>query len=343
MADETTQPADRLAHSEPVPNGPESAESPLPPGRILKPGTRKIDAHDFRNPAFLAEVELRRLRSLHEEFVRYLGARLSLHLRMDFGLKVASLSTQAYAKFTGSLSHPIHLSLFKVDPLTGVGILGINARLALTIADRLLGGRGNSVKAGRELTEIEIALIEDVVLAVLAEWCGQWKAEQELRPSIMGHETSGRFLQTLPRDAVMLAVTLECTFGDCSEQIQLGIPYHTIEPLVKKMQARSQAAPVVKPAATRAQWQPAYDRITMPVRAEWEAFELTLREVCSLRVGDVLEMPPALCAETRVLLNGSAKFVGTVGLDTDRVAVQLTRKLSPEDSFHAQPDGRKVP
>jgi flagellar motor switch protein FliM len=50
-----------------------------------------------------------------------------------------------------------------------------------------------------------------------------------------------------------------------------------------------------------------------------------------------------MCHETRVLLSGTPKFLGTVGLDTDRVAIQLTRKLSAEESSHAKPDGRKVP
>jgi flagellar motor switch protein FliM len=59
-------------------------------------------------------------------------------------------------------------------------------------------------------------------------------------------------------------------------------------------------------------------------------------------VGDVIEMLPTMCSETRVLLNGTPKFVGTVGLDTDRVAVQLTRKLATEEPFHAKPDGRQV-
>jgi flagellar motor switch protein FliM len=81
----------------------------------------------------------------------------------------------------------------------------------------------------------------------------------------------------------------------------------------------------------------------VPVRAEWEACEISLREISSLRVGDVLELPSALFDRTQVLLNGVPKFVGTVGLDTDRVAVQLTRKiLSPEEeSAHAKSDGRK--
>jgi flagellar motor switch protein FliM len=310
--------------------------------RSEQDGGLKVEAYDFRNPAFLSEVELRRLRLLHEDFIRYLSARLSLYLRMEFGLKMAKLTTVAYSKFTESLPNPTHLCLFKVEPLTGVGILDVNPRLALTIADRLLGGRGHSVKAERYLTEIEVALVEDVIVILLEEWCAQWKNEQELRPLIIGHENNGRFLQTSPKDAIVLAMTLEANFGDCSEQIQIGLPYYTIEPVVKKMQVRRQKDTVIAPAKKRASWQASYDGITVPVRAEWQTLELSLRELCSLTVGDVIEMQPAIFSDTRVLLNGMPIFVGTVGLDTDRVAVQLTRKLPLEESLHInKSDGRK--
>ncbi len=310
---------------------------------VNEAGAPKVEPYDFRNPAFLSEAELRRLRLLHEDFIRYLSARLSLYLRMEFGLKMAKLTTVTYSKFTDSLPNPTHLSLFKVDPMIGVGILDINPRLALTIADRLLGGRGHSVKAERYLTEIEIALIEDVILIMLEEWCGQWKTEQELHPAIIGHENNGRFLQTSPRDAIMLALALECNFGDCSEQIQIGVPYYTIEPVVKRMQARRQKDTAVTTTVKRAEWHPAYEHVMVPVRAEWQALELTLREVASFRVGDVIEMRPEICGETRIVLNDSPKFIGTVGLDTDRVAVQISHKIPSEESLsHAKPDGRKV-
>ncbi|MBL9215140.1 MAG: FliM/FliN family flagellar motor switch protein [Opitutaceae bacterium] len=303
----------------------------------------KVEAYDFRNPAFLSEVELRRLRLLHEDFIRYLSARLSLFLRMEFGLKMAKLTTLSYSKFTESLPSPTHLCLFKAEPLVGVGVLDLNPRLALTIADRLLGGRGHSVKAERYLTEIEVALVEDIIVIMLEEWCAQWKTEQDLHPLIIGHENNGRFLQTSPKDAVILALTLEASFGDCSEQIQVGVPYYMIEPLVKQMQARRQKDAAVSTAAPKAAWQKSYDHITMPVRAEWEAFELSLREITSLRVGDVIEMPAAILQQTRVLLNGAPKFLGSVGLDTDRVAIQLTQKLPPQGEPHpsVSPHGRK--
>lgn len=323
----------------------QEAPAATPAGGVLRdaPGAnRRVASYDFRNPAYLSEAELRRLRIIHEEFIRYLSARLSLYLRMDFGLKLADLTTVTYVKFTETLPKPTHLSLFKVEPLIGVGVLELSPRLALTISDRLLGGRGHSVKADRHLTEIEIALVEDVANILLEEWCAQWKGESGLRPVIVGHESSGQFLQTSARDAAFVALTLECSFGDCAEQIRLGVPYFMIEPIMKRMQARHQKDTDATGKVRRAEWQPSYDGISIPVRAEWDAFEISLREVARLRVGDVLEVQPSVCAETRLLLNGNAKFVGTVGLDSDRVAVQLTRKLSPEENFHAQFDGRKV-
>ncbi len=303
----------------------------------------KVEAYDFRNPAFLSEVELRRLRLVHEDFIRYLSARLSLFLRMEFGLKMAKLTTVNYSKFTESLPSPTHICLFKAEPLTGVSVLDINPRLALTIADRLLGGRGHSVKTERYLTEIEVALLDDVVHMILEEWCHQWKGEQELTPLIVGHENSGRFLQTSPKDAVVLAMTLEANFGDCSEQIQIGVPYYTIEPLVRRMQARRQKdANVTATVAKRASWQEAYATIAMPVRAEWDTFEVSLREITDLRVGDVIEMPAEQLRQTNLLLNGVPKFLGTVGLDSEHIAVQLTARLAAAgttDNSH----GRKNP
>lgn len=298
--------------------------------------TPKIESYDFRNPAFLTEVELRRLRILHEDFIRYLSARLSLFLRMEFSLKMAKLTTVSYQKFTEALPSPTHLCLFKAEPLMGVGILDLNPRLALTIADRMLGGRGHSVKAERFLTEIEAGLLEDIITIILEEWCGQWKAEQELHPQIIGHETNGRFLQTSPKDSVILALSLEADFGDCAEQIQIGVPYYTIEPLVKSMQTRRQKDTNVNTEiASKGQWQPIYERINVPVCAEWDAFELTLREITALRVGDVIEMPASIIDKTRITLNSVPKYEGSVGLDSDRVAVKLSRRLSEENIPHA--------
>ena len=121
-------------------------------------GTRadlpKVQTYDFRQPVFLSEAELRRLRLLHEDFARYLSARLSLYLRMDFGVKLARLATATYSSFTDALANPTHLSVFRVEPLSGAGVLDVNPRLALTIADRLLPGPADHGQAGDRADDV---------------------------------------------------------------------------------------------------------------------------------------------------------------------------------------------
>lgn len=300
----------------------------------------KIETYDFRNPVFLTEVELRRLRLLHEDFIRYLTARLSLFLRMEFALKMSKLTTLTYQKFTDNLPNPTHLCLFKAEPLLGVGIIDINPRLALTLVDRMLGGRGHSVKLERYLTEIEIALLEDIIMIILEEWCHQWKHEKELHPQVIGHENNGRFLQTSPKDAIVLGLTLEANFGDCAEQIQIGVPYYTIEPMVKTMQARRQKDSGPGGVHAKAEWKPIYEHITIPARAQWNAFEISLREVSNLRVGDIIEMPAGIVEQTEVTLSGAPKFMGTVGVDGEKVAVKLTKKITAPAESKPKSHGR---
>jgi flagellar motor switch protein FliM len=61
-----------------------------------------------------------------------------------------------------------------------------------------------------------------------------------------------------------------------------------------------------------------------------------------LRVGDIIELPSNLFDETRVLLNGTPKFIGRIGLEGDHAAVQITRKI-PTQPTHASLDGRQNP
>lgn len=307
--------------------------------RVTGPAIPKIEDYDFRNPVFLTEIELRRLRLIHEDFIRYLTARLSLFLRMEFSLKMSKLTTLTYTKFCESLPSPTHLVLFKADPLTGVGVLDFNPRLALTVVDRLLGGRGHSVKVERYLTEIEISLLEDIIAVILEEWCGQWKWEKEMHPHLIGHETNGRFLQTSPRDAIVLLLTMEAAFGDCSEQITIGVPYYMIEPMVKSMQARRARDTAPATQVTAAAVSPLCEHITMPVQAAWPAFDASLRELLALRPGDLLQLPVGITEETRVDLGGTPKFIGHAGLTNDRVAVTITKTLPQEEISHARNHG----
>ena len=283
-----------------------------------------IQPYDFRHPLFLSATELRRLRIRHEDFIRALGARLSIYLRLEFSLQMSKLQTITYQKFTEALPNPSHLTLFKVEPLRGVGILDIHPRLGLTIVDRLLGGPAHSILADHDFSEIEMALLDQAVQLILAEWCHHWAGVQELRPIMLGHENNGRFLQTAPRDTIMLVLAMEAKVGDCLEQMQIALPCFTLEPLIRKLghingESTEEVAPV---SAVR--WNRNFDDVPVPVTAMWDDLKLTARDIVNLKVGDILPLDPKSVQQVKLRLADTPKFEGHLGTTDGKWAVAVT-------------------
>ena len=114
-------------------------------------------------------------------------------------------------------------------------MLDVNSHLSATVVDRILGGRGSTNPEERGLTDIEKALVEDFNQIILEEWCKQWHNTMSLTPSIIGTESSGKFLQTSPSDAMMLIMSMEASFGDVSGPMRIAVPYYTLEPVVSRL------------------------------------------------------------------------------------------------------------
>jgi flagellar motor switch protein FliM len=297
----------------------------LKPGETTETKAKDtIQPYDFRHPVFLSAGELRRLRLRHEEFIRALAARLSIYLRLEFTLQMSKLQTISYQKFAESLPNPTYLSLFKVEPLRGIGVLDIHPRLGLTIVDRQLGGPAQSITAEHELSEIEVALLDQSVHLILAEWCNHWTAVQELRPVLLGHENNGHFLQTAPRDTTMLVLAMEAKLGDCLEQIQIALPCFTLEPLIRKLGNVTDAPPDDTPLPTRIKWNRNFDDVPVALTAIWDDLEMSARDVANLKPGDILPLDPRSARQVQLRLAGQLKFQGQLGTTGGKWAVAVT-------------------
>jgi flagellar motor switch protein FliM len=290
------------------------------------PAKESFQPYDFRHPGFLSPGELRRLRLRHEEFVRALSARLSIYMRLEFSLQLSKLHLVAYKKFTEALPNPAHLSLFKAEPLRGIGILDIHPRLGLTIVDRLLGGPAQSAAATHEFSEIEMALLDQAVQLVLGEWCSHWAGVEELLPTLLGHETNGQFLQTALHDTVMLALVMDAKLGDCSEKMQLVLPCSMLEPLIRKIRqsTESELDPPRPASAPALKWKRAFDDVPVAVTALWDDVVLTAREVANLKPGDILPLDPRCTRRVKLRLADTPKFQGSLGTTGDKWAVAVT-------------------
>ena len=286
-----------------------------------------VKKYDFTNPIVLSDADLSKLRTKSEQFVYYLSGHLSMFLRTEFNLELEDLSADLYSNFTQSIKTPSCISLFKIQELNGVCLLDVNSHLSVTVVDRILGGRGSTNPEERGLTDIEKALVEDFNLIILEEWCKQWHNSMQLTPSIIGNENTGKFLQTSPPDAMMLVLSMEASFGDVSGPMRIAVPYYTMEPVLSRLLS-STSNEEKKPTAKMPRWHEIYNDIPVDVSAEWDAFQLTLRDLSNLQVNDVIEMDTELISKTNLRVEGRTCFIGEIGIEGDQVAFQVNESIS---------------
>ncbi|HEY5234478.1 MAG TPA: flagellar motor switch protein FliM [Verrucomicrobiae bacterium] len=287
-----------------------------------------IRGHDFRQSGFLTPSELRRIRQRHEQFIRALAARLAIFLRLEFTLQLSKVQIVGYQKFIENLPSPTHITLFKTDPLKGVGLLVIPPQLGLTLVDRLLGGSGQPPEESRDLSEIEIALIDQVATLVIAEWCNHWPEMRGLHPSLLGHENNSRFLQTATPDTAMLILTMNGGIGEQSEPIQIVFPYATVEPLMRLLSPSLPGSEAAPARAAKPKWNSEFDEVKVPVIAEWQGLKMSAGEITRLKVGDLLALDSACAAQVQLSLNQVPKFIGRPGTSSGKWAVQLTSNIA---------------
>lgn len=281
----------------------------------------------FRRLSAFSATELRKLRERQEEFIRALAARLSGHLRLEVGLKIASMESLPFGKLVDEISNPTYLSLLKLEPLKGVCVLEIPPQMALSIVDRELGGAGVSIDENRALTEIESRILARVVEMSFGEWCQSWSDLLEIRPTLIGHESNGAFVQNTSSDTMMLVLAMEMQMGEITKQIHFGFPHLGLEPLIQKLDADAGKQPKSKPAPTSPKWNRALDDINIKVTADLPVLKITTRELANMKAGDVIPLDPEILQNLRVSLAKKQKFLASAGRCESRWAARITKIL----------------
>lgn len=305
----------------------ETHHPPAPePGRA----SASAQTFEFAQHSLLSIHEARQLRADYEEFLSALGFRLAVYFRMEFELTLASLTTPTYCQFVSGLTRPTHLTLFKVEPLRGIGVLEISLGLGLAMTDRLMGGSGEILAETRLLSEIEVTLLDQVAQFITEGWCAQWPGQQELKPALLGHESDAAYLHTSPPESPTLLATINARLGQCSGQLQLAFPMAALKTLLPKSRAEFKLA-----AGTEAEplspnhgpWHFALNDVTIVLAAELTGPQLPARTFLTLKVGDMVEMPADSVNLVQLRLGGLTRFTGRLGTRDNFWAVEVTHAL----------------
>jgi flagellar motor switch protein FliM len=245
-------------------------------------------------------------------------------------IHVASVDQLTYEEFIRSIPSPTALAVISMDPLKGQAILEIDPAITFSIIDLLFGGTGEGSKVNRELTEIEQAVLESIVVRILGNMKEAWSQVIELRARLAQIETNPQFAQIVPPTEMVVLVTLETKVKDVEGMMNLCIPYLTLEPIISKLSAQYWYSSVRRGFTTENlnTLKEKLNQINVDIVAEIGRMDVVMSDVLALKPGDIIRLPDTKMEDPLTLRIGNRpKFECRPGMMGRKVSVQITHKI----------------
>lgn len=290
----------------------------------------KVKIYDFRRPDKFSKDQIRTLQMMHETFARLTTTALSAQLRALVGVHVGSVDQLTYEEFIRSIPNPTTLAVVNMDPLRGSAVLEIDPSITFTIIDRLFGGSGEPTKISRELSDIELSVMEGIIVRILGNLREAWSTVLDLRPRLGNIETNPQFAQIVPPNDMVVLITLETKVGDVEGMTNLCIPYITIEPIISKLSAQYWYSSIRKGDTdeNRNVIQERLDQVEIPLRCEVGDVELALHDIVSLQPGHVVKLGNThISSDMTARIGDRKKFRCVPGRIGNRLCVQIGESI----------------
>ncbi len=295
---------------------------------------RKIKVYDFKRPDKFSKDQIRTLYMLHENFARLINTYFSAHLRTLVHIDVASVDQVTYEEFIRSLPNPSVISVFQMKPLKGNAIMELNPNIVFSIIDRLFGGPGIPPAKPRSLTDIEEAIIKRVINKMLESLQEAWKQVISVDPRLDVIETNPQFTQIVPPNDMVVIITLQTKIGQAEGFFNICIPYLVLEPIMSKLTTTFWVASSVARQSLPehiSAIQKKLERTLIPMNVELGRATVTVQELLSLCLNDVLQLERKADEELSLIVGKKEKFKCKPGLAGNRMAVQITGVISEGD------------
>jgi flagellar motor switch protein FliM len=291
------------------------------------PATRKIANYDFHRADRISQDQMRSIHLLHEHFGRNFASSLSAYLRAFVDVSLASLEQVSYSAFIKSLPDPTLFASIGMRPLDSNIALELSPSLAFPMIDMILGGPGRALPDNRNLTEIELNIIEGVIKLAMRDLCGAWHPIMELEFFLDGKGTKAQMFQIVSPAETVIAVHLELRIAETSGTMNLCIPSRVLKLLRNKFDqqwnSRRQKAAggeaerifeLIKPVA-------------VPLSSEIQRSRLTMDDLLKVAVGDVIELSERINDPVFLCVGGVAKFVGRIVQRRGKRAFEITDRF----------------
>ncbi|MEI6915372.1 MAG: hypothetical protein WCL39_09595, partial [Armatimonadota bacterium] len=144
-------------------------------GAGSRSSSHEVHLYDFARPERFSKEQLRRLDILHCTFATSLANYLSALLRTAIEVEHTTLDQASFDEYQNSIPSPTLISTFRIDPVAARSLIEFNPNIVFAIVDYMAGGNGQALLESRDITDIEMTLMESVVKSSLKHYIRAWE------------------------------------------------------------------------------------------------------------------------------------------------------------------------
>ncbi|MCR4941205.1 MAG: flagellar motor switch protein FliM [Campylobacter sp.] len=289
-----------------------------------KDDDRQIVIYDFKRPNRVSKEQLRAIKGIHDKLARNLASQISSVMRSIVEIRLHSVDQMTYGEFLMSLPSPTSFNVFSIKPLDGNCVLEINPSIAFPMIDRLLGGLGENFETTRELTDIEINLLDAVLRMIMQRLKESWSMITDMYPNVEAKESSPSVVQIVSQNEIVIMVVMEIIVGNSSGMINICYPVIYLEPILSRLANRD-----IMLGETSAKKSRNKELKTLIGRADilYEAIlgktVISVSEFLDLKEGDILRLDRGADDKAIVSIDKKEVFLAEVGLHRYRKSIRI--------------------
>lgn len=303
-------------------------------GANSRASSYEVRLYDFARPERFSKEQIRQLEVVHRGFASGLANYLSAFMRTGIEMDHTLLDQISFDEYLKSVPSPTLLSSFRLEPEGTRCLIEFNPNVALAMVDLLTGGNGDAYLQSREMTDIEVQLMESIIRSALQQYMRGWEQFGRVECTL---ERVGSNQMVNPicnaQDRVLCGY-FETRVGSQVGLISLCIPTLAIEARFEEFGTRRAEMMNSPNTALRTVIADTLTSSQVTGSATLGHTTVSIGDLLNLAEGDFVRLDQSVNREITFCIQGIPKYFAVPGVVGRKLGIHITNELDDEGNVY---------
>ena len=285
-----------------------------------------VKSLDLINTSTEKSIKFKVLQQILNRFVELSGDTMSVLLQKNIIVEHATTEIVKFEEFTAEYKKHSNFTIFTMDPLLGKAMMVLKGKLASSLIDCMMGGRGEPVNKEKEFTQLESRLINKFCENVLQDFENSWKNVFPISTAVVKIETNPEYIHILSQSEAVVKIAFTIKSAEFEGDINFCMSYLMLELVKDKLSEKYLREKETDPKQGIRLKNLIYDT-KVDVVAELGTLKKTVHDLLNLQVDDIIRMKTGPQDFVTVKVEGIPKYIGEAGVVKGNKAVEISQIL----------------